>query len=229
MSLYKPLKVLFAGDHIYMTESGFDIAEMYNQFSGKKKLLFKGTSSSMPVRCFASILKFSAFISISWIATSGGFAVTICRRLEPPKPLPIALFRRFPKPSPLFVAPQAVAVVCRTLSRRRCSPYFVAILGNYEAAKVGFGASKNMKTSIARAVYDCPFIDGGIKRVEVKERSQVFYNVDTFMLDDHDAKKSSVLEVPNMLPNLKEGVHVALPKVIDVPFIVDISKGDGIT
>ncbi|KAK9151972.1 hypothetical protein Syun_010281 [Stephania yunnanensis] len=37
------------------------------------------------------------------------------------------------------------------------------ILGNYEAAKVGFGAGKNMKTSIARVVYDCPFVDGGIK------------------------------------------------------------------
>ncbi|KAK9170249.1 hypothetical protein Syun_002389 [Stephania yunnanensis] len=39
------------------------------------------------------------------------------------------------------------------------------ILGNYEAAKVGFGTGKNMKTSIARAVYDCPFVDGGIKSV----------------------------------------------------------------
>ncbi|KAK9087628.1 hypothetical protein Syun_030022 [Stephania yunnanensis] len=37
------------------------------------------------------------------------------------------------------------------------------ILCNYEAAKVGFGAGKNMKTSIAWAVYDCPFVDGVIK------------------------------------------------------------------
>ncbi|KAK9115701.1 hypothetical protein Sjap_014648 [Stephania japonica] len=42
-------------------------------------------------------------------------------------------------------------------------PEVVDILGNSEAAKVGFGAGKNMKTSIARAVYDCPFVDGGIK------------------------------------------------------------------
>ncbi|KAK9106450.1 hypothetical protein Syun_022461 [Stephania yunnanensis] len=42
-------------------------------------------------------------------------------------------------------------------------PEVVDILGNYDAAKVGFGAGKNMKTSIARAVYDCPFVDGGIK------------------------------------------------------------------
>ncbi|KAK9095471.1 hypothetical protein Scep_026940 [Stephania cephalantha] len=36
--LYKPLKVLFTGDHIYKTESGFDIAEMYNQFSVSAQL-----------------------------------------------------------------------------------------------------------------------------------------------------------------------------------------------
>ncbi|KAK9118289.1 hypothetical protein Scep_016382 [Stephania cephalantha] len=65
--------------------------------------------------------------------------------------------------------------------------------------------------------------------VEVKERSQIFYTVDTFVLDDHDMTYSFVLEVPNELQILKEGVHAALPKYVDAPFVVDISKGEGIT
>ncbi|KAK9105411.1 hypothetical protein Scep_022255 [Stephania cephalantha] len=40
---------------------------------------------------------------------------------------------------------------------------------------------------------------------------------------------SFMLEIPNELTSLKEGVHDALPKAIDVPFIIDISKGEGIT
>ncbi|KAK9168817.1 hypothetical protein Syun_000957 [Stephania yunnanensis] len=50
-----------------------------------------------------------------------------------------------------------------------------------------------------------------------------------FDLDDHDAVESFMLELLNELPSLNEGVHVALPKAIDPPFVVDISKGDGIT
>ncbi|KAK9140808.1 hypothetical protein Scep_010489 [Stephania cephalantha] len=65
--------------------------------------------------------------------------------------------------------------------------------------------------------------------VEVKERSWIFYTADTFVLDDHDSTDSFVLEVPNELPILKEGVHDALPKYVDAPFVVDISKGEGIT
>ncbi|KAK9139871.1 hypothetical protein Scep_009552 [Stephania cephalantha] len=65
--------------------------------------------------------------------------------------------------------------------------------------------------------------------VEVKEHSQIFYTADTFVLDDHDMTDSFVLEVPNELLILKEGVHAALPKYVDAPFIVDISKGEGIT
>ncbi|KAK9119571.1 hypothetical protein Scep_017664 [Stephania cephalantha] len=65
--------------------------------------------------------------------------------------------------------------------------------------------------------------------VEVKERSRIFYTADTFVLDDHDSTDSFVLEVPNELPILKEGVHDALPKYVDAPFVVDISKGEGIT
>ncbi|KAK9158582.1 hypothetical protein Scep_005156 [Stephania cephalantha] len=67
------------------------------------------------------------------------------------------------------------------------------------------------------------------KGVEVKERSQIFYTIDTFVLDDPDATDSFVLEVPNDLLNLKEGVHASLPKYVNAPFVVDISKGEGIT
>ncbi|KAK9098885.1 hypothetical protein Syun_025930 [Stephania yunnanensis] len=67
------------------------------------------------------------------------------------------------------------------------------------------------------------------KGVEVKERSQIFYTADTFVLDDHDSIDSFVLEASDELPNLKEGVHAALPKAIDAPFIIDILKGEGIT
>ncbi|KAK9168846.1 hypothetical protein Syun_000986 [Stephania yunnanensis] len=65
--------------------------------------------------------------------------------------------------------------------------------------------------------------------VKVKERSQIFYTADTFVLDDHDMTDSFVLEVPNEHPILKEGVHVALPKYVDASFIVDIFKREGIT
>ncbi|KAK9118224.1 hypothetical protein Scep_016317 [Stephania cephalantha] len=67
------------------------------------------------------------------------------------------------------------------------------------------------------------------KGVEVKERSRIFYTADTFVLDDHDLIDSFVLEVPNELRTLKEGMHAALPKVIDASFVVDISKGEDIT
>ncbi|KAK9120736.1 hypothetical protein Syun_018353 [Stephania yunnanensis] len=67
------------------------------------------------------------------------------------------------------------------------------------------------------------------KGVEVKEHSRIFYTADTFVLDDHDSTDSFVLEVPNELRTLKEGMHAALPKAIDAPFVVDISKGEGIT
>ncbi|KAK9134878.1 hypothetical protein Syun_014208 [Stephania yunnanensis] len=65
--------------------------------------------------------------------------------------------------------------------------------------------------------------------VEVKERSQIFYTANTFMLDDHDITDSFMLEVLNELPILKEGLHAALPKYVDASFVVDISKGEGIT
>ncbi|KAK9159891.1 hypothetical protein Syun_006232 [Stephania yunnanensis] len=55
-------------------------------------------------------------------------------------------------------------------------------------------------------------------RVEVKERSRIFYTADTFVLDDHDMTNSFVLEVPNELRTLKEGMHAALPKAVDAPF-----------
>ncbi|KAK9143198.1 hypothetical protein Syun_012598 [Stephania yunnanensis] len=67
------------------------------------------------------------------------------------------------------------------------------------------------------------------KGVEVEERSRIFYTADTFVLDDHDSTDSFVLEVPNELLTLKEGMHAELPKAINAPFVVDISKGEGIT
>ncbi|KAK9093136.1 hypothetical protein Syun_028047 [Stephania yunnanensis] len=72
-------------------------------------------------------------------------------------------------------------------------------------------------------------IDKPYKGVEVKERSQIFCTTDTFMLDDPDATDSFVLEVPNELLNLKEGVHALLPEDVYAPFVVDIFKGEGIT
>ncbi|KAK9162738.1 hypothetical protein Syun_003640 [Stephania yunnanensis] len=50
------------------------------------------------------------------------------------------------------------------------------------------------------------------KGMEVKERSQIFYTFDTFVLDDPDATDSFMLEVSNELLNLKEGMHASLPK-----------------
>ncbi|KAK9121473.1 hypothetical protein Syun_019090 [Stephania yunnanensis] len=67
------------------------------------------------------------------------------------------------------------------------------------------------------------------KGVEVRERLQIFYTADTFVLDESDTIDSFVLEVPNELLNLKEGMHASLPNYVDAPFVVDISKGEGIT
>ncbi|KAK9163186.1 hypothetical protein Syun_004088 [Stephania yunnanensis] len=67
------------------------------------------------------------------------------------------------------------------------------------------------------------------KGVEVREGLQIFYTADTFVSDEPDTINSFVLEVPNKLLNLKEGVHASLPNYVDVPFVVDISKGEGIT
>ncbi|KAK9138880.1 hypothetical protein Sjap_009474 [Stephania japonica] len=67
------------------------------------------------------------------------------------------------------------------------------------------------------------------KGVVIKERSQIFYTADTFVSDDDDAIDSYVLEVPDELLNLKEGMSDELPKAIDASFVVDISKGEGIT
>ncbi|KAK9091371.1 hypothetical protein Sjap_024548 [Stephania japonica] len=67
------------------------------------------------------------------------------------------------------------------------------------------------------------------KGVVVKERSQIFYTADTFVSADHNLIDSYVLEVPDELLHLKEGMYDELPKSIDAPFVVDISKGEGIT
>ncbi|KAK9133712.1 hypothetical protein Scep_013240 [Stephania cephalantha] len=62
--------------------------------------------------------------------------------------------------------------------------------------------------------FSCIFVTP-YKGVEVKERSQIFYTADTFVFDDHDATYSFVLKVLNELPNLKEGMHISLPKYVD--------------
>ncbi|KAK9144539.1 hypothetical protein Sjap_004442 [Stephania japonica] len=67
------------------------------------------------------------------------------------------------------------------------------------------------------------------KGVVIKERSQIFYTAETFVSADHDLIDSYVLEVPDELLHLKEGMYDELPKAIDAPFVVDISKGEGIT
>ncbi|KAK9087160.1 hypothetical protein Syun_029554 [Stephania yunnanensis] len=67
------------------------------------------------------------------------------------------------------------------------------------------------------------------KGVEVRECLQIFYNVDISVLDEPDTIDSFVLEVPNELLNLKEGMHASLPKYVDVPFVIAIFKGEGLT
>ncbi|KAK9151211.1 hypothetical protein Syun_009520 [Stephania yunnanensis] len=67
------------------------------------------------------------------------------------------------------------------------------------------------------------------KGMKVRERLQIFYTADTFVLDDPATIDSFVFEVPDELLNLKEGMHVSIPKYVDASFVVDISKGKGIT
>ncbi|KAK9121476.1 hypothetical protein Syun_019093 [Stephania yunnanensis] len=67
------------------------------------------------------------------------------------------------------------------------------------------------------------------KGVEVREHLQIFYTTNTFVSDEPNTIDSFMLEVLNELLNLKEGVHALLPKYVDAPFVVDISKGEGIT
>lgn len=44
-------------------------------------------------------------------------------------------------------------------------PELLKLFGSSEEARVGFGAGNNMKLSIARAVFDCPFITDGVKEL----------------------------------------------------------------
>ncbi|KAK9092647.1 hypothetical protein Syun_027558 [Stephania yunnanensis] len=81
-----------------------------------------------------------------------------------------------------------------------------------------------VKPPTLTCIFDKPYTG-----VEIKERSQIFYTANTFVLEDHDVTDSFVLEVSNELPILQEGVHAALPKYVDATFVVDISKGEGIT
>ncbi|KAK9138088.1 hypothetical protein Sjap_008682 [Stephania japonica] len=62
------------------------------------------------------------------------------------------------------------------------------------------------------------------KGVVVKECSHIFYMADIFVSDDHTLTDSYMLEVSDELLNLKEIMYAELPKAIDTPFVVDISK-----
>ncbi|KAF9624096.1 hypothetical protein IFM89_007794 [Coptis chinensis] len=44
-------------------------------------------------------------------------------------------------------------------------PELLTLLESSEEARVGYGAGNNMKSSIVRAVFDCPFIAGGLKEL----------------------------------------------------------------
>ncbi|KAK9151096.1 hypothetical protein Syun_009405 [Stephania yunnanensis] len=61
-------------------------------------------------------------------------------------------------------------------------------------------------------------------RSRKRERGRI-----TSGVDDPDTIDSFVLEVLDELLNLKEGMHASLPNYVDAPFVVDISKGEGIT
>ncbi|KAK9110245.1 hypothetical protein Sjap_018305 [Stephania japonica] len=76
--------------------------------------------------------------------------------------------------------------------------------------------------------FSCIFVRP-YKGVVVKVRLQIFYTADTFVSVDHDFIDSYVLEVLDELLHLKEGMYDELPKAIDAPFVVEISKGEGIT
>ncbi|KAK9107365.1 hypothetical protein Syun_023376 [Stephania yunnanensis] len=67
------------------------------------------------------------------------------------------------------------------------------------------------------------------KGLKVRERSLIFYIVDTFVLNNPNATDSFVLEVPNELLNLNEGVHVSLPKYEDTLSVaaVDVRAVEG--
>ncbi|KAK9107497.1 hypothetical protein Syun_023508 [Stephania yunnanensis] len=81
-----------------------------------------------------------------------------------------------------------------------------------------------VKPSTIPCIFDKPYMGA-----EVKERSQIFYTANTFVLEDYNMTYFFVLEVPNELQTLKEGMHAELPKAIGAPFVVDISKEEGIT
>ncbi|XP_058183790.1 protein ACCUMULATION AND REPLICATION OF CHLOROPLASTS 3, chloroplastic isoform X4 [Rhododendron vialii] len=89
------------------------------------------------------------------------------------------------------------------------------ILDSYREAKIGFGAGHNMKTSIMRAVYDCPFLGVGLKDLDgvvicilsssaVIDRSDVNAFLHTFRQTTEcmGGIIISLVHEPNMEPNL---------------------------
>ncbi|KAK9140677.1 hypothetical protein Scep_010358 [Stephania cephalantha] len=79
-------------------------------------------------------------------------------------------------------------------------------------------SSQELDITIAQSTYDeveKSFQKGQRSRIKRTKKTNLWYLF--------------VLKVPNELPILKEGVHVALPEAIDAPFVDDVSKGEGIT
>ncbi|KAF7133548.1 hypothetical protein RHSIM_Rhsim09G0078600 [Rhododendron simsii] len=89
------------------------------------------------------------------------------------------------------------------------------ILESYREAKIGFGAGHNMKTSIMRAVYDCPFLSVGLKDLDgvvicilsssaVIDRSDVNAFLNTFRQTTEcmGGIIISLVHEPTMEPNL---------------------------
>ncbi|KAK9166874.1 hypothetical protein Scep_002065 [Stephania cephalantha] len=98
----------------------------------------------------------------------------------------------------------------------------VDTLKNLEVNEVAQGENE-MKIDVISDKLEKPQIESE------EDQPLIFYTADTFMLDDPNATDFFVLEVPNELLNLKEGMHASLLKYVDVSFVVDISKGEGIT
>ncbi|XP_047330382.1 protein ACCUMULATION AND REPLICATION OF CHLOROPLASTS 3, chloroplastic [Impatiens glandulifera] len=96
------------------------------------------------------------------------------------------------------------------------------ILESYKDAKIGFGAGYNMKTSIMRAVYDCPFLGISLKNhggtvicivaSPVIDKNDVVSFLDTFrqVTDFSGEIALAVVEEHNVVPNQIISTVIAL-------------------
>ncbi|KFK41938.1 hypothetical protein AALP_AA2G191700 [Arabis alpina] len=108
------------------------------------------------------------------------------------------------------------------------------ILESYKEAKVGFGAGHNLKTSILRAIYDCPFFRPGIKdlnaiicivassvALQKKDVKTILRTFRQTMEYTEDIIVSTVLE-----PNLEPKVLVTTFFILSCPEEESSSKGN---